>query len=160
MSKMMLVMMAAAICRADVVIEDGIKLRVKLEQSLSSARAVKGEVIEFSAAADVQSGGITVITRGARVVGTVTQATPKQRLGRAGMLDVSIDKVHAVDGRYINLRSAPVRVGGRSFVGRNAALLAGVSVVAPMLAPVVLLMTGTDAGLARGEAFEAVTGAR
>ena len=76
------------------------------------------------------------------------------------MLDVSIDKVHAVDGRYINLRSAPVRVGGRSFVGRNAALLAGVSVVAPMLAPVVLLMTGTDAGLARGEAFEAVTGAR
>lgn len=75
---------------------------------------------------------VLVIPQGALVVGTVTQALARRRMGRTGKPDFSIDKVWAVDGKYIPMRYT-------------------------MLASAFLLMKGKDVTLHKGVAFEVFT---
>src|SRR5918993_1517284 len=94
-------MIAAGLGHAQVTIPDGTKLRVRLDQPLSSATAEEGQAVELSVAESIVVGGSVVIKDGARVTGTITQAEGKRRMGRAGKLDFSIDRVAAADGEWI-----------------------------------------------------------
>ena len=72
---------------AQVVLPEGTKLRVRMEQTISSATAEEGQVVELLVTDAVRTGDAVVIAEGARVTGTVTQALEKRRMGRAGKLD-------------------------------------------------------------------------
>ena len=144
-------------CSAQVVLPEGTKIRVRLDQNISSATAEEGQTVEFSATDSVRVGDTVVIAEGARVTGVITQAHEKRRLGRAGKLDFSIDRVRAVDNLWVPLRYAVTRKSGQSHAIRTGILTAGVAAVFWPAAPVMLLWKGQDVSINRGIAFDVYT---
>lgn len=142
---------------AQITIPDGTKLRIRLDQAISSATADEGQTVELSVTEPVKIGDTTVITEGARVTGTVTEAQEKRRMGRAGKLDFSIDRVRAVDGEWIPLRYSLNKKSGESHAVRTGVITAGVAVVFWPAAPVFLLMKGKDTTINKGVIFDAFT---
>jgi PEGA domain len=147
----------AILCEAQVVIPEGTKLRVRLENTISSATAEEGQIVELSVMDPVKLGDLTVIAEGARVTGTVTEAHEKRRMGRAGKLDFSIDRVKATDSQWVNLRYTVNRKSGESHAVRTGIITAGVAAVFWPAAPVVLLMKGKDTVINKGVAFDVFT---
>jgi len=149
------------ICMADVRgqinIPDGTKLRVRLDHMLSSATAEQGQTVELEVADTIQINGVAVIPEGARVTGTVTEAEAKRRLGRAGKLDFSIDRVRAADGDWIPLRYSLEKKHGDSNAVKTGIITAGVAIVFWPAAPVMLLIKGKDITMNKGMAFDVFT---
>jgi hypothetical protein len=151
------VVLSATLATAQTVIPDGTRLRVRLDQTLSSATADEGQTVELSVTEPVKIEERTVIPEGARVTGTVTEAQEKRRMGRAGKLDFSLDRVRAVDGEWIPLRYTVNKKNGESHAGRTGVITAGVAAVFWPAAPVVLLMKGKDTTINKGVVFDAFT---
>ena len=147
----------AASAYAEIAIPDGTKLRIRLDQTISSATADEGQTVELIVTEPVKVGDFTVITEGARVTGTVTEAQEKRRMGRAGKLDFSIDRVRAVDGEWIPLRYTLNKRSGESHAVRTGVITAGVAAVFWPAAPVILLMKGKDTTINKGVIFDAFT---
>jgi hypothetical protein len=97
-------LLSAALVAAQVTVPDGTKIRVRLDQTLSSGTTEQGQTVELSVTEPVKVDGQVVIPEGSRVTGTVTEAQEKRHMGRAGKLDFSIDRVRAADGEWIPLR--------------------------------------------------------
>jgi hypothetical protein len=146
-------------CSAQIVIPEGTKLRVRLDQTISSATAEEGQTVELSVTDPVLIDDQVVIPEGARVTGVVTQAQEKRRLGRAGKLDFSIERVRCADDQWVPLRYAVTRKSGNSHVISTGILTAGVAAVFWPAAPVFLLRRGADVTINRGVAFDVFTDA-
>jgi PEGA domain len=141
----------------DLVLPEGTKIRVRLEQEISSATAEQGQPVQLSVTEDVKQDGITVIKQGASVVGTITEATPKRHMGRTGKLDFSIDRVITADGSSIPLRYTPIKKEGGSHGLETGLLTAGAWMVFWPAAPFVLLMHGKDITIHRGVEVDVFT---
>jgi hypothetical protein len=139
------------------VIQDGTKVRVRLDQQISSATADQWQTVELTAAEAVKVDEVVVIPEGARVIGTVTEAQEKRRMGRAGKLDFSIDRVRAADGEWIPLRYSVQKKSGESHAVRTGIITAGVAAVFWPAAPVMLLMKGKDITINKGMTFDVFT---
>src|SRR5215831_5618218 len=114
-----LVLLSVFACSAQTVLPEGTKLRVRLDQNISSATAEEGQIVELTVADAVKVGETIVIAEGARATGTITQAHEKRRMGRAGKLDFSIDRVKTVDNQWIPLRYTVTRKSGQSHAVRT-----------------------------------------
>ncbi len=136
---------------------EGTKIRVRLEQNLSSATAEEGQPVQLSVADDVRIGDTVVIKQGAAAVGSVTLAVKKRRMGRTGKLDFSVDRVVAEDGSSIPLRYSPQKRDGGSHSLATGIITAGVGVAFWPAAPFVLLIQGKDAMLHRGMEMDVFT---
>lgn len=139
-----------------IVLEDNTPVRLALSESLSSASATTGQTIAFKVAEDVLVDGFLVIPRGSVAWGTVTDAQAKRRLGRAGHLDVTIDKVQLADGEKVLLEATSHAKGG----SRTGAMTAGIvttGLVAWPAAPLFLFMHGHDVTIPKGTKIEAFT---
>jgi hypothetical protein len=154
-----LVLLSVLACSAQSVLPEGTKLRVRLDQNISSATAEEGQIVELSVTDAVKAGDTIVIPEGARVTGTITQAQERRRLGRAGKLDFSIDRVKTVDNQWIPLRYTVTKKSGQSHAVSTGILTAGVAVVFWPAAPVFLLRKGADITINRGTAFDVFTDA-
>ncbi len=152
-----LAFLTALTCCAQIVLPEGTKLRVRLDQNISSATAEEGQTVEFSATDSVRVGDTVVIAEGARVTGVVTDAHEKRRLGRAGKLDFSIDRVRTVDNQWVPLRYSITKKSGQSHAVRTGILTAGVAAVFWPAAPVMLLWKGQDVTINRGVTFDVFT---
>ena len=152
-------LLTALSCCAQVVLPEGTKIRVRLDQNISSATAEEGQTVELSVTDGVRAGDTVVIAEGAKVTGVITQAHEKRRLGRAGKLDFSIDRVRAVDDQWIPLRYTVTRKSGQSHALSTGILTAGVAAVFWPAAPVMLLRKGQDITINRGIAFDVFTDA-
>ena len=64
-------------------------------------------------AEDVRVKGVVVIPKGGMAWGTIVDAKPKRRMGRAGRLDVRIDGVRLLDGERVALRASQESKGKR-----------------------------------------------
>jgi hypothetical protein len=146
-------------CSAQGVLPEGTKLRVRLDQNISSATAEEGQIVELSVTDALKVGDTIVIPEGARVTGTITQAQEKRRMGRAGKLDFSIDRVKSADNQWIPLRYTVTRKSGQSHAMSTGILTAGAAVVFWPAAPVFLLRKGNDITINRGTAFDVFTDA-
>jgi hypothetical protein len=123
-------------------LQDGTPVHLVLSENLSSADAVTGQTVEFEVVDDVVVDGLLVIPHGSTAWATVTDAEHKKRMGRAGKLDLNIDKVrlagrngcdvvsglaccaafpaHAREGRYDSQGNERFRVrSGRYNFGRG-----------------------------------------
>lgn len=140
-----------------VTVPDGTKLRVRLDQTISSASAEAGQTVELSVTEAVKINGDVAIPEGARVTGTITQAQEKRRMGRAGKLDFSVERVRAIDGEWIPLRYTLSKKTGQSDATRNGIITAGVAVVFWPAAPLVLLAKGKDVTINKGVTFDVFT---
>jgi hypothetical protein len=147
----------AGMLAAQVTIPDGTRLRVRLDQALSSATADQGETVELSVTEPVRIGDQVMIPEGARVTGTVTEAQEKRHMGRAGKLDFSIDRVRAVDGEWIPLRYTVNKRSGGSHAVSTGVLTAGAAVLFWPAAPAFLLIKGKDVTLNKGMVFDTFT---
>jgi hypothetical protein len=159
MKKVAFVLMAAVGCFAQTVLPEGTKIRVRLEQNISSATAAEGQIVELSVTDDIRVDNVVVIAEGARASGTITQAQEKRRLGRAGKLDFSIDRVKTVDNQWVPLRYTVSKKSGQSHAVSTGILTAGTALVFWPAAPVFLLRKGQDIAINRGTAFEVFTDA-
>ena len=157
--KVVCVLLSVWSCSAQSVLPEGTKVRVRLDQSISSATAEQGQTVEFTVTDQIKLGDQVVIPEGARATGTVTQAQEKRRMGRAGKLDFSIDRVKTVDNQWIPLRYTLTKKSGQSHAVSTGILTAGVAVLFWPAAPVFLLRKGADVTINRGTAFEVFTDA-
>jgi hypothetical protein len=77
MNRIFAIALVTAVCQAQVTIPEGTKLRVRLENSISSATAQEGQVVELSVSDPVKVGDVTVVAEGARVTGNRDRSTRK-----------------------------------------------------------------------------------
>jgi hypothetical protein len=147
----------AALSAAQVAIPDGTKIRVRLDQSISSGTAEQGQTVELSVVEAIHVNEQVVIPEGSRVTGTITEAHEKRNMGRAGKLDFSIDRVRGIDNEWIPLRYTVNKKSGESHATRTGVITAGAAIVFWPAAPVFLLMKGKDVTINKGVTFDTFT---
>jgi hypothetical protein len=79
-------------------LRNGTPIKLKLDETLSSANARHGQKVEFDVLEEVKVAGVTVVPKGGLVCATVTEAEHKKSWGRCGKLTLSIDSVQLADG--------------------------------------------------------------
>jgi hypothetical protein len=130
-------------------LEDGTPVHLVLSENLSSADAVTGQTVEFEVVDDVVVNGLLVIPHGSMAWATVTDAEHKRRMGRAGKLDLNIDKVRLADGERALLRAVKDTKGGGHQGAMVGAMVATSLIIWPA-APLFLLMHGKDVTIPKG----------
>jgi hypothetical protein len=140
-----------------VLVPEGTKVRVRLEQNISSATAEQGETVELSVTDAVKVGNVVVFPEGARVTGTITEAQEKRRMGRAGKLDFSIDRAKGSDDQWVPLRYTVNKKSGESHAVSTGVMTAGAALVFWPAAPVFLLRKGKDITINKGVSFDVFT---
>ncbi|SPE33826.1 putative PEGA domain protein [Candidatus Sulfopaludibacter sp. SbA6] len=135
-------------------IPDGTKVRVRLQENLTSETAELGQTVDFSVTQEVTVGDAVVVASGARATGSIVKAEQQRRLGRAGQLDFTFERVQLVDGNWLNVRYTPVKNHGRGNGAATGVLTAGLAVVFWPAAPLGLLIKGHDATIIKGRTYE------
>jgi len=130
-------------------LQDGTPVHLVLSENLSSADAVTGQTVEFEVVDDVVVDGLLVIPHGSTAWATVTDAEHKKRMGRAGKLDLNIDKVRLADGQKVLLRAVKDARGG-THTGAMVGAMVVTSLVVWPAAPLFLLMHGKDVTIPKG----------
>jgi hypothetical protein len=131
------------------VLEDGTPVHLILSETISSHDAQVGQTVSFETVEDILIDGIVVVPKGATAWATVTQAQGKRMMGRAGKLDMNIDKVRLVDGEKILLRAVKATQAG----GHQGAVVGGVvagAIIFWPAAPLFLMIHGKDITIAKG----------
>jgi hypothetical protein len=141
------------ICSAQIEIPEGTKVRVRLDQQLSSETAKEGQLVQLSVADDVKIGDVVAIKSGSVVNGTVVSVVHTRSFARKGKFDFSIDAVIVSDGGKIPLRYSQVKTEGATHAVRNGLMTAGFGLVG------LLTLEGGDAVLFEGATFEVFTDA-
>jgi hypothetical protein len=153
----LIVLSTAVICIGQVVLDDGTKIRVRLEQDVSSANAEVGQEVAFSVTDDIKAGDTIVIAQGAAATGKITLAQPKRRMGRAGKLDYSIERVRAVDGEWVPLRYSMQRQSGASHATSTGIMTGGLVVALGPVGALMLLRHGKDVEVHKGVTYDLFT---
>lgn len=133
-------------------------VRIKLTRTMSSKDARADEKVDFEVLEDVKVGDVVVIQHGAMAIGTVTEAHPKRRMGRAGKLNINIDYVQLVDGEKVPLRAVKGGSGGNHTGAMTGAIVASSILFFPA-APFFLFMHGKDITIAKGTEITAYVAA-
>jgi Variant SH3 domain len=79
-------------------------IRVKLDNTISSATAHMGDAVELEVVEDVIVEGVTVLPVGSKVSGVVALAEPKKRFGHGGRVAFSITSITLADGEQVKVR--------------------------------------------------------
>lgn len=147
-------MCTASMAMAQVMIPDGTKIRVRLEENLSSATADMGQTLDFAVTQEVRIGDAIVIANGARATGSIVEVQERRRMGRAGKLDFSIERVQMVDGNWLSVRYTPNKNQGK---GNGAAMGVTTGILAVVFwpaAPLGLLVKGHDVEINKGRTYD------
>ena len=140
---------------AQIEIPEGTRVKVRLEEDLTSATAEKGQSVRLSVVGVVKIGGTVVIAPGAKATGTVVVATPK-RLMTGGKLDFSVDGVTAADGETIPIRYRQEEVPGMPDL-KAGIISAGATMVLGPAAPLLRMMRAKDITMEKGIVLEVFT---
>jgi len=151
---MLTTMLTAGMALAQVMIPDGTKIRLRLEQNLSSETAELGQTVDFAVTQEVRLGDAVVIANGARATGSIVQVEAKRRFGRAGKLDFSIERVQLVDGGWLNVRYTPQKNRGKGNGVATGVLTGGLAVLFLPAAPLGFLIKGHDATIIKGRTYD------
>jgi hypothetical protein len=130
-------------------LEDGTPIRMRISRTISSADAQVDEKVDFEILEDIKAGETIVIPRGGIAWGTITEAQPKRRMGRAGKLNVNIDAVRLIDGEKAALRAVK-EVKGGGHTGAMTGAIVATSIVFFPAAPLFLFMHGKDITIPKG----------
>jgi hypothetical protein len=133
----------------ELVLRDGTPVKLRLARNMCSADAQIGESVDFEVLEEVAAGGTVVIAKGATAIGTVTEAQPKRRMGRAGKLNMNIDYVRLANGQKVALRAVKEAKGG-SNAGKVTGAVVATSLVFFPAAPLFLFAKGKDVTVPKG----------
>ena len=140
---------------AQIEIPEGTRVKVRLEEDLSSATSEQGQSVRLSVVEEVKIGGTVVIAPGAKATGTVVVATPK-RLMTGGKLDFSVDGVTAADGETIPIRYRQEEAPGMPDL-KAGIISAGATMVLGPAAPLLRMMRAKDITMEKGIVLEVFT---
>ena len=130
-----------------IILQDGTPVKLQVTRSISSADAQEGQEIAFQVVDDVSISGVTVLRHGQPVVGIITAAESRRRMGRAGKLSFTVKSILLADGEKAPVRSLNVSSGESRTHGITALAVSGVPMAA---APFLLLMRGGNTVVAAG----------
>lgn len=133
-------------------------VKMKLTRTMSSKDAKADEKVDFEVLEDIKIGDAIIIQHGAMAIGTVTEAQPKRRMGRAGKLNINIDYVQLVDGEKVPLRAVKGGSGGNHTGAMTGAIVASSILFFPA-APFFLFMHGKDITIPKGTEITAYVAA-
>lgn len=131
------------------ILQDATAVRIRLNRNVSSEDAHEGDSVDFEVLEDVAANGIVVIPKGSVAIGTVTEAQPKRRLGRAGKLEIVLDYVRLADNEKAAVRAVKDAKGGSHTAGMTAGIVATGILFFPA-APFFLFMHGKDITVPKG----------
>ncbi|HWY05550.1 MAG TPA: LssY C-terminal domain-containing protein [Candidatus Acidoferrales bacterium] len=140
----------------ELVLPRGTPVELQSTQTISSARAHKGDRVEFVVAKDVQSAGFTVISAGARAEGSVFGVKGKRPLGMGGDLIIKLDSVKLTTGESVPL-AARKEFKGKSHTIRMGVAMAVAAAIYLPAAPVFILSRGRDSTILKGTELTAYT---
>jgi hypothetical protein len=130
-------------------LEDGTPVKLRLQRTISSADAQVDDRIDFDVLEEIKVNDVVVIPKGSVAWGTVTEAQPKRRMGRAGKLAINIDAVRLANGEKAALRGVKDVKGG----GHTGAMTGGMVATGLIFwpaAPFFLFMHGKDITIPKG----------
>lgn len=122
-------------------IPEGTDVRLQVNEKISSATATEGQRFDLTLDEDLRVGGVVVVARGAKAVGTVISARKRGHMGKAGELNIQINYLLVRDQR-LPLRASS-GLEGDSKVGATVALTV-------LFGPLGLLKRGKDVELNPG----------
>ncbi len=125
---------------------EGTKVQASLVKDLKGGNVNVGEQIDFLLSEPIILGDRVICQKGAKILGTVTEARSSGVLGRKGKLAFSIDFLYMPSGQVIALRSQ----NNKRLNGSGVAVVAG----AILLTPLSLLIPGKGAKFKEGTVFE------
>src|SRR5215469_8825505 len=131
------------------ILQEGTPVKLRLTRNVSSADATVGESVDFEVLDEIVVNGIVVIPKGGTAIGTVTEAVPKRRMGRAGKLEIVLDYVRLADTEKAALRAVKDAKGGSHTAGMTAGIVATGLLFFPA-APFFLFMHGKDITVPKG----------
>jgi hypothetical protein len=105
--------------------------------------------VDFEVLDDVSVGNYVVIPKGSLAIGTVTEAEPKHRMGRAGKLEIVLDYVRLADKNKAAIRAVKDAKGSSHTAGMTAGIVATGLLFWPA-APFFLFMHGKDITVPKG----------
>ncbi len=137
------------------VVPKGTQVIVTFDQALSSKTTKVGQSVRLHVTQDVQIGGETVIGKGARVQGVISQVTKRQNYGRNAEMRLILHSVRSLNGKMIPLEASGK---GDEISGRKSAQAAGATVGgAVVLGPIGLVggyfIHGKPVTIKVGDAF-------
>jgi len=133
-------------------------VKIRLTRTMSSKDAKANEKVDFEVLEDVKVGDTIIVQHGGMAIGTVTEAQPKRRMGRAGKLNINIDYVQLVDGEKVPLRAVKGGSGG-SHTGAMTGAIVASSILFFPAAPFFLFMHGKDITIPKGTEITAYVSA-
>jgi len=110
---------------ADLVLHNGVQIRLRLAKTVSSATAKLGDRIDFEVAEDVVIDGVHVVVKGAPAVGTVSEAEAKKRLGHGGTVGITLNSVRLANGGDAAVRGYQETRGSGSSAGTVLPMVSG-----------------------------------
>jgi hypothetical protein len=130
-------------------LEDGTPVKLRMEQTVSSADAHVGDSVALEVLEEVRVGNTVVVPKGGTAMATVTTAQSKRNMGRGGKLDINIDYVKLLDGEKAALRAVKDAKGGGHTGAMTGAIVATSLIFFPA-APLFLFMKGKDITIPKG----------
>ena len=92
-------------------ISPGTVLPAELAKSVDAKKAKSGDQVVAKLSQDMLSNGQVVVPRGAKIVGHVTQAKPREKGESESTLGIAFDKLVTKDGRELPLNASIQAVG-------------------------------------------------
>jgi len=93
-------------------VPEGMDLRIRLDEGISSETARPEDRVEASLAQSVRVDGRVAIPAGARVVGVVRGVERAHRPSQGGRLDLVFDRIYRNDGSQLDIRAHVVSLEG------------------------------------------------
>jgi len=140
----------------ELVLPSGTPVELQSVQTISSARAHKGDRVGFIVAKDVQAAGFTVIGAGSRAKGSVIGVKGKRPLGMGGNLIIKLDSVELTTGESVSL-VARKEFKGKSHTIRMGVAMAITAAIYLPAAPAFIMSRGRDSTVLKGTELTAYT---
>lgn len=137
----------AQISKEGVVLKEGTIIKAALLSDINGKNVQVGDTINFELSEDVRIDSNSIILKGAKITGTVTEAARSKALGKKGKLAFSIDYLYLPDGKIIKLRNQVEK----NLKGSGGVVAAGAILVTPFA----LLIPGKNAKYFKGDQFAA-----
>lgn len=124
---------SASFARQPVTLPGGTPIKIRSVDSVSSAKAHKGDLLEIRAADSVIVNGWIVVPENARGQAEVTDAEPAGKHGHPGKLVLKYDWIYSADGGRVALSDISTTQAGQNKKGTSTtATIAGTVLLGPV----------------------------
>lgn len=130
-------------------VPDGTPVSVRLNQTVSSAHAHRGDQLPFVVTRDVKVGSLVAIPAGSTATGTIVEVKHRRLLGMGGSIVFRLDSVRLPSGQSAPLE-ARTELKGRGHTKLMAAAMIGTSLIFWPATPIFLLAHGGDCTALKG----------